>query len=190
MRLLDGLKRLFKDKHEQMIDKVIQDFQMKFKGSSLIKTTQRPLDCEYDDQKLIFHLQNKTICTTIRQKIEEEYAWTKTKLSIISPNNPEVKVRAEKVKAELLEWVELWYELREEGMSFPAENMKRLYELEMKYGNERSMEYLRSIDQELIRNRNEAKSLREYEGLIVAEGEQRGKFPQEEIQPQQEYVAR
>lgn len=190
MGLLDGLKKLFKDQHEQRIDKLIQDFQMKFKGSSLVKTTQRPLAGGYDEQKLIFHLQNKTICTTIRQKIEEEYDWVKIKLSIISPNNPEVKARVEKVKAELLEWVKLWHKLREEGMNFPEEEMKRLYELEMKYGNERSREYLRSIDAELKMSRSELKSLGEHEEYAITEGEKREKSRYLEIQSQQRDVAR
>ncbi|MGI6587353.1 MAG: hypothetical protein ACOX2N_00925 [Peptococcia bacterium] len=190
MGLLNGLKKLFKDKHEQIMDSIIEDFYMKFNGSSLVKTTQRPLDCRYADKKLILQLQNKDIYTTIRQMIEEEYDWAKLKLSIISLNNPAVKARIEKVKAELLEWAERWYKLRENSMEFPEEDMKRLYELEMKYGNERSIEYLRSIDKELEIRRCKLKSLGEYEECAIVEGEKRGKSQYIEIQPQQRGVTR
>lgn len=149
MGLLNGVKKQISDWHEQKIDNVIKGFYTKFSGSSLVKTTQRPLSCKNFDE-IIHHLQNKTIYTLKKQKIKKEYEWAKFKLSIICPiNNCEAQARIEKVKAELLEREKLLYELGENSVEFPEDKMERLFELEMKYGNERTIKYLSSVNKKL-----------------------------------------
>lgn len=176
MDLRGGVKGWVANRRKQKAEKIIKDFCEKFQNTSLIKTTQRPLSCSSADvQKWFLQIQNLEILEKLKKMIEEEYDLAKSKLEKIyknAPNlnnNPQLK-KLEKTKAEIIEKVELCYELGEKGAKFPKEKLKRLFELEEKYGNERTLKYLKEFNEELGRVEQGPMSLREREGVAIKRG--------------------
>ena len=164
MGLLSGVEKWLNDNREQKIDKIIKDFHTQFSGSSLMKTTSRPLSCRYCDEKLNIYLRNKMIHSSVTEMIEKEFKEAKGKLG----NAPQALERIEKVYAELLERENLLSEESMKGVEFPEAKWQRLWELDMKYGNEKTREYVRSIAVEAGIIGSETRPLSEYEKIVAS----------------------
>ncbi|MFA6662255.1 MAG: hypothetical protein WCS56_04405 [Bacilli bacterium] len=164
MGLLSGVKKWLNDNREQKIDKIIKGFYTKFSGTPLMRTTSRPLSCRYCDEKLNIYLRNKMIHSSVTEMIEKEFKEAKGKLG----NAPQALERIEKVYAELLERENLLSEESMKGVEFPEAKWQRLWELDMKYGNERTRKYLRSIAVEAGIIGSETRPLSEYEKIVAS----------------------
>jgi hypothetical protein len=164
MGLLSGVEKWLNDNREQKIDKIIKGFYTKFSGTPLMITTSRPLSCRYCDEKLNIYLRNKMIHSSVTEMIEKEFKETKGKLG----NDPQALERIEKVYAELLERENLLSEESMKGVEFPEAKWQRLWELDMKYGNERTRKYLRSIAVEAGIIGSETRPLSEYEKIVAS----------------------
>ena len=164
MGLLSGVEKWLNDNREQKIDKIIKGFYTKFSGTPLMRTTSRPLSCRYCDEKLNIYLRNKMIHSSVTEMIEKEFKEAKGKLG----NAPQALERIEKVYAELLERENLLSEESMKGVEFPEAKWQRLWELDMKYGNERTRKYLRSIAVEAGIIGSETRPLSEYEKIVAS----------------------
>lgn len=164
MGLLSGVEKWLNDNREQKIDKIIKGFYTKFSGTPLMRTTSRPLSCRYCDEKLNIYLRNKMIHSSVTEMIEKEFKEAKSKLG----NDPQALERIEKVYAELLERENLLSEESMKGVEFPEAKWQRLWELDMKYGNERTRKYLRSIAVEAGIIGSETRPLSEYEKIVAS----------------------
>lgn len=164
MGLLSGVEKWLNDNREQKIDKIIKGFYTKFSGTPLMRTTSRPLSCRYCDEKLNIYLRNKMIHSSVTEMIEKEFKEAKGKLG----NAPQALERIEKVYAELLERENLLSEESMKGVEFPEAKWQRLWELDMKYGNEKTREYVRSIAVEAGIIGSETRPLSEYEKIVAS----------------------
>lgn len=171
MGLRNGVSRWLRERREQKLDRILKEL--------CDKVNELPrgygyYNVSYPGQPANDHYTNVQLYLNELQIIEDEFNQVKSELEKLYKNNPQLRAKVEKVKAELEERASIYNKLRENGAEISEEDINRLFDLEAKYYNSKGIIALgannglnaaekKRINDELDRAQNELEKLCNYQ---------------------------